>query len=175
MPWVGFKPTISVFERGDDSSWLTPRGHCDRQTRDYDDIIKINFGEIYYSKVNSVWGLFKDKTGVGYVEFLDSVTRYLIPAWPCLLLFWNKFNYTIPPSPLLVRTGAWGINETSPFTSVSLSRTVGWTPWMSDQLIARPLPTQDNINVLTYWLMYGAEPFLRSCQSCSHSENSQQF
>jgi hypothetical protein len=28
---------------------------------------------------------------------------------------------------------------------------------------------------LTYLLMYGAEPFLRSCQLCSHSGNSQQF
>jgi hypothetical protein len=27
----------------------------------------------------------------------------------------------------------------------------------------------------TYLLMYGAEPFLRSCQLCSHSGNSQQF
>jgi hypothetical protein len=27
----------------------------------------------------------------------------------------------------------------------------------------------------TYLLMYGAETFLRSCQLCSHSENSQQF
>jgi hypothetical protein len=27
----------------------------------------------------------------------------------------------------------------------------------------------------TYLLTYGAEPFLRSCQLCSHSENSQQF
>jgi hypothetical protein len=26
-----------------------------------------------------------------------------------------------------------------------------------------------------YLLMYGAEPFLRSCQLCSQSENSQQF
>jgi hypothetical protein len=29
--------------------------------------------------------------------------------------------------------------------------------------------------VLTYLLTYGAEPFLRSCQLCSHSENSQQL
>jgi hypothetical protein len=29
--------------------------------------------------------------------------------------------------------------------------------------------------VLTYLLMYGAEPFLRSCQLCSHSEIFQQF
>jgi hypothetical protein len=29
--------------------------------------------------------------------------------------------------------------------------------------------------LLTYLLMYGAEPFLRSCQLCSHSGNSQQF
>jgi hypothetical protein len=29
--------------------------------------------------------------------------------------------------------------------------------------------------ILTYLLTYGAEPFLRSCQLCSHSENSQQF
>jgi hypothetical protein len=28
---------------------------------------------------------------------------------------------------------------------------------------------------LTYLLMYGAEPFLRSCQLCSHLGNSQQF
>jgi hypothetical protein len=28
---------------------------------------------------------------------------------------------------------------------------------------------------LTYLLTYGAEPFLRSCHLCSHSENSQQF
>jgi hypothetical protein len=30
------------------------------------------------------------------------------------------------------------------FTSVSYPRTVGRTPWTSDQLIARPLPTKDN-------------------------------
>jgi hypothetical protein len=29
--------------------------------------------------------------------------------------------------------------------------------------------------ILTYLLTYGAEPFLRSCQFFSHSENSQQF
>jgi hypothetical protein len=29
--------------------------------------------------------------------------------------------------------------------------------------------------ILTYLLMYGAEPFLRSCQSCSHSGNSKQI
>jgi hypothetical protein len=29
--------------------------------------------------------------------------------------------------------------------------------------------------LLTYLLMYGAETFLRSCQLCSHSGNSQQF
>jgi hypothetical protein len=29
--------------------------------------------------------------------------------------------------------------------------------------------------LLTYLLMYGAEPFLRSCQLCSHSGNSLQF
>jgi hypothetical protein len=28
---------------------------------------------------------------------------------------------------------------------------------------------------LTYLLTYGAEPLLRSCQLCSHSDNSQQF
>jgi hypothetical protein len=28
---------------------------------------------------------------------------------------------------------------------------------------------------LTYLLMYGAETFLKSCQLCSHSGNSQQF
>jgi hypothetical protein len=28
---------------------------------------------------------------------------------------------------------------------------------------------------ITYLLMYGAQPFLRSCQLCSHSGNSQQF
>jgi hypothetical protein len=30
-------------------------------------------------------------------------------------------------------------------------------------------------NMYTYLLMYGAEPFLRNCQLCSHSGNSQQF
>jgi hypothetical protein len=29
--------------------------------------------------------------------------------------------------------------------------------------------------LLAYLLMYGAEPFLRSCQLCSHSGKSQQF
>jgi hypothetical protein len=33
----------------------------------------------------------------------------------------------------------------------------------------------EHITILTYLLTYGAEPFLRSCQLCSHSENSQQF
>jgi hypothetical protein len=28
---------------------------------------------------------------------------------------------------------------------------------------------------LTYLLTYGAEPYLRSCQLCSHSRNSQNF
>jgi hypothetical protein len=32
-----------------------------------------------------------------------------------------------------------------------------------------------NNYLLTYLLMYGAETFLRSCQLCSHSGNSQQF
>jgi hypothetical protein len=49
--------------------------------------------------------------------------------------------------PFLAPTGAWGIHETSRFTSVSLSKTVGRTPWTSDHLIARPLPTQDNTNI----------------------------
>jgi nitrate reductase alpha subunit len=49
--------------------------------------------------------------------------------------------------PFLAPAGAWGIHETFRFTSVSLSRTVGRTPWMSDQLTARPLPIQDNTNV----------------------------
>jgi hypothetical protein len=49
--------------------------------------------------------------------------------------------------PFIVLTGAWGIHETSLFASVSLSGTVGGTPWASDQLIARPLPTQDNTNI----------------------------
>jgi hypothetical protein len=50
------------------------------------------------------------------------------------------FFYSLISAP----SGAWGIHESSRFTSVSLSRTVGRTPWMSDQLIARPLPTQAN-------------------------------
>jgi hypothetical protein len=44
----------------------------------------------------------------------------------------------------LAPIGAGGIHETFRFTSVSLSRAVGMTPWMRDQLIARPLPPQDN-------------------------------
>jgi hypothetical protein len=39
------------------------------------------------------------------------------------------------------------IHETSRFTSVSLSGAVGRTPWTSDQLIARLLPTQYNTNI----------------------------
>jgi hypothetical protein len=34
---------------------------------------------------------------------------------------------------------------------------------------------QQKLSLLTYLLMYGAEHFLRSCQLCSHSGNSQQF
>jgi hypothetical protein len=48
--------------------------------------------------------------------------------------------------PFFAPTGAWGIHETSRFTSVSLSRTDGKSPWTSDQLIARPVATQDNTN-----------------------------
>jgi hypothetical protein len=32
-----------------------------------------------------------------------------------------------------------------------------------------------HVLILTYLLMYGAETFLRSCQLCNHSGNSQQF
>jgi hypothetical protein len=32
-----------------------------------------------------------------------------------------------------------------------------------------------SLHMLNYLLTYGVEPFLRSCQMCSHSENSQQF
>jgi hypothetical protein len=39
----------------------------------------------------------------------------------------------------------------------------------------RGLNLMISLNLLTYLLMYGAEPFLRSCQLCSHSGNSQQF
>jgi hypothetical protein len=59
-------------------------------------------------------------------------------------IFYKYLQFFIPFS---APTGAWGIHETSHFTSVSLSRTVGRTPWTSDQLIARPLPTQDNTNI----------------------------
>jgi hypothetical protein len=55
---------------------------------------------------------------------------------------WRGFSL-----PFLAVTGAWGIHETFRLTSVSLSRTVGRTPWTSDQLIARLLPTQDNTDI----------------------------
>jgi hypothetical protein len=46
--------------------------------------------------------------------------------------------------PFLAPTGVWGIHETFRFTSVSLSGTVGRTPWTSDQLIARPTYTEQH-------------------------------
>jgi hypothetical protein len=41
-------------------------------------------------------------------------------------------------NPLL---GLGRLHETLRFISVSRSRTVGWTPWMGDQLVARTLLT----------------------------------
>jgi hypothetical protein len=52
-----------------------------------------------------------------------------------------------------------------------------WCPIMHERHVLLLMKKQ-NVPVsllLTYLLMYGAEPFLRSCQLCSHSGNSQQF
>jgi hypothetical protein len=53
-------------------------------------------------------------------------------------------------------------------------RSSGWRQFMPQT--ARPLwSATKQVHLLTYLLTYGAEPFLRSCQLCSHSEHSQQF
>jgi hypothetical protein len=48
------------------------------------------------------------------------------------------FSFLWLYSPIL---GLGRLHETLRFISVPRSRTVGWTPWTSDQLIARPLLT----------------------------------
>jgi hypothetical protein len=56
------------------------------------------------------------------------------------------------------------------FSSFSKVRTVKC--WDSNLMRSQPLPWS---YLLTYLLTYGAEPFLRSHQLCSHSRTSQHF
>jgi hypothetical protein len=55
------------------------------------------------------------------------------PLSPCIIFFFLWLY-----SPIL---GLGRLHQTFRFISVTRSRTVGWTPWTSDQLVARPLLT----------------------------------
>jgi hypothetical protein len=54
------------------------------------------------------------------------------------------FNLVLQPN-----SGLGRLHETFRFTSVTKSRTVGGTPWMGDQLVARPLHVHKQKNAQT--------------------------
>jgi hypothetical protein len=71
-------------------------------------------------------------------------------------------------------TPAWGtpaFTDTKSWHSLCAALCFTWRRSLASRLHS----VQQSDDLLTYVLMYGAEPFLRSCQLCSHSGNSQQF
>jgi hypothetical protein len=70
-------------------------------------------------------------------EFRKSQECYVMPSdikYSLLYIFFFLLLY----SPIV---GLGRLHETFRFISVTRSRTVDWTPWTRDQLVARPLPT----------------------------------
>jgi hypothetical protein len=72
-----------------------------------------------------------------------------------------------PPPPLMTHQPSCTTRHRVPSSS-------SFTTSKATMEILQPASARDN-NIITYLLTYGAEPFLRSCQLCSHSRASQHF
>jgi hypothetical protein len=77
--------------------------------------------------LRTIFGPKRDEVTAGWRKLFNEELRNIYSFFPLWLY-----------SPIL---GLSRLHETFRFISVTRSRTVGWTPWTGDQLVARPLLT----------------------------------